>query len=122
MGSLCLSLGFVLYWISRAEVILWIHSLGMFDSAVPSLVLGSTPSFLHALAFTLFAVATWHGAALRIALSWFVIDGGYEVAQWIGWIEGTADWWDVIASGLGAYSGVKVWQTLALGDEHVATS
>jgi hypothetical protein len=93
---------------------------------------GNLPSFVHVLAFSLFTAAIIGGSrrtATAICLSWFVLEGGFELGQHAsaapliaglvpGWFEvtpilartpdyflyGTFDVWDLCASALGALS------------------
>lgn len=129
LGAVCAptALGasiYVLWRPTRLRVFSWLGQLGLggvvqsarqgaagLGERLPDLVLYTLPDALWALALSAAMARIWRarlhrrGAWIWVAMG-AVIGAGGEGLQWAGWLPGTADWADALASLAGAALGV----------------
>ena len=116
---------YVLWRPTRLRVFSWLAKLGLGDAVtgarqgaaglgerLPGWVLYTLPDALWALALSAAMARIWREALrARGAWVWLAmgagIGAGGEGLQWLGWLPGTADWADALASLMGA--GLGLW-------------
>lgn len=116
---------YVLWRPTRLRVFSWLAQLGLGDAVLkarastaclgeqlPSWVLYTLPDALWAMALSAAMARIWR-ETLRARGAWIwlamgaLIGAGGEGLQWLGWLPGTADWADALASLAGA--GLGLW-------------
>ena len=120
---------YVLWRPTRLRVFSWLAQAGLGDAVtaarqraaglgerLPDWVLYTLPDALWAMALSAAMARIWR-EALRARGAWIwlamgaVIGAGGEGLQWLGWLPGTADWADAVASlggaGLGLWLGSR---------------
>jgi hypothetical protein len=135
---------YVLWRPTRLRIFAWLAQAGLGDAVMgaresaaelgqrlPDWVLYTLPDALWALALSAAMARIWR-TQLRARGAWVwlamgaVIGAGGEGLQWLGWLPGTADWADALASlvgaGLGLWAGSRPEHMEAMPDEPTSSS